>query len=193
MKRLSLLVWLALIPLLTAGCPTMLGEGDNKALLALSSEWEDTNKQQNIALGERVYQRDFDLVFTAVVTGLSDLGLAIKNMERQSGYILAEGPTTLSTEEENRFAQEAAAQARQGSSMWSRTYVTLGNGTLATTITLKRIADGHTKVKMRIAVVALSGPATNKYYGVYPPWLQAEYQKMWQALDRQIFLDENLD
>lgn len=190
MKRLSLLVWLALIPLLTAGCATMLGKSDEK-VRALWSEWGNRNKQQHIALGERVYQKDFDLVFTAVVTGLSDLGLSIKNMERQSGYILAEGPTPLSAEEETRIGQEMVDQINQvAPTKW---YVTPGNATKAATITLKRIADGQTKVKMRIANVAIHGNYTSRYYSTYPPLLQAEYQKMWQTIERQIFLDENLD
>jgi len=172
------------------GCATMLGKSEDQ-VRALWAKWGERNQQQHIALGERVFDKDFDLVFTGIVTGLSDIGFSIKNMERQSGYILAEGPTPLSAEEEQAISEQMVNEINAVSP--TRWNVRLGNATESVTIVVKRQGADQCKVKMRLAVVAVDGNYKAKHSASYPPRLEAEYRKMWQAIQRQIFLDQNLD
>ena len=176
--------------LLLVGCATMLGMSDAKER-ALWAQWGDENKRQHQAFGERVYDKDYDTVFTAIITAFADMGFSVKNMERQSGYILAEGPCPFSAEKEVEIGQRMVDELNQVSPrVW---HVTPGNATKAATMTVVRLADKRTKVKMRFSTVGIAGNYSSRYYSTYPPLLQAEYEHMWRGLERQIFLDENLD
>ena len=185
-----LCVVIFLSSLFITGCASTQGKSDEK-LRSLMSAWGEENKRQNAALGERTYDKDYDLVFTAVITAFADMGFSVKNMERQSGYILAEGPMPLSPEREAELGKEAVKEVNRVSPITYR--VAPGNATQAATMTIIRMGEKRTKVKMRIATVAIAGNSYAHYYSLYPPLLEAEYQKMWQGLEKQIFLDENLD
>lgn len=171
------------------GCAVIMK--NSKKERQLFTAWGEENKRQNQAFGERVYDKDFDLVFTAVITGLADIGFSIRNMERQSGYILAEGPSPLSDEELNRHAEGMVQELNRVSAGW---YATPGNAKKAATITVLRFGNGRTKVKMRISTADIkTNNASTIYSGTYPPILESEYKATWRALERQIFLDEHLD
>jgi hypothetical protein len=173
-----------------AGCMTT--ETSNKNVSALFSQWAQENERQNQALGERVYDKDFDVVFSAVVTSFSDIGFAVKNMERQSGYILAEGPNPVPESQLRPLAQRMCDELNKVSS--TKWVPRLGNETKSATITVVRLGDHKTKLKMRIANTEIRAAANaTRHYQTYPPSLEAEYQSMWRALEKQIFLDENLD
>lgn len=158
---------------------------------ALMAEWGRRNKQQHQALGEKIYTKDYEMVFTAIITGLADAGLSVRNMERQSGYILAEGPSPLSAEEQVAYGKEICKELNKVSPrVWQPSP---GNATKAATITIKRFKDRETKVKIRISNINIHGNSRTTYYSSYPPLLEAEYRKLWEAIEKQIFLDENLD
>ncbi|MGD1018328.1 MAG: hypothetical protein ABSA12_03305 [Verrucomicrobiia bacterium] len=189
-KILACVLWSALL----AGCAGLLNPGAEQHpenVAALFTQWGEQDARLNEALGERVYDKDFDAVFSAAVTGLSDIGLAVKNMERQSGYILAEGPTPLPKDQYESLVLKSCAEINKVSSQhWTPQ---LGNATKSVTITVLRLGDHKTKVKMRDVVSEIHSGASNKYNDEYPPTLEAEYQSLWRALEKQIFLDENLD
>lgn len=170
------------------GCSVIMK--NSKKERQLFTAWGEENKRQNQTFGERVYDKDFDLVFTAVITGLADIGFSIRNMERQSGYILAEGSSPLSDEERNRHAEAMVQELNRVSAGW---YAAPGNAKKAATITVLRFGNGRTKIKMRISLADVKTNASSIYSGMYPPILEAEYRVTWRALERQIFLDEHLD
>jgi len=58
--------------------------------------------------------------------------------------------------------------------------VSVGNVTKAATITLVRLGDAKTKVKVRLAAIDVRG-ATSTFSSVYPLILEAEYQGCWQG------------
>jgi len=148
----------------------------------LFSQWGEEDQRQNEALGERVYDKDFDLVFSAIVTGFSDIGFSVRNMERQSGYILAHGPSPIPDPEYRSLVQASCDEINK---VATRTWhPNPGRAAKSVTITLVRLDANKVKVKMRIAAGRFQD---------YPPLMRAEYQRLWQALERQIFLDENLD
>jgi hypothetical protein len=150
----------------------------------------EQNKKQNMAFGERLYDKSFDLVFSAVITGLSDIGLSVKNMERQSGYIFAEGPMPLSPVEQQKYGEEVSAELNKVSPQhWTPL---IGNAVHSFTINVLKSAHNQTKVKLRISTVNVSG-GSSVYASIYPPEFEALYRLAWQALERQIFLDEHLD
>jgi hypothetical protein len=158
---------------------------------ALHQQWGEEDARINEALGERVYDKDFDVVFSAAVTGLADIGFVVKNMERQSGYILAEGFGPIPPDQFKKLAQMGADELNKAS---SRHWYPQVSSSRAVTITMLRLGDQKTKVKMRIVRPQTSTNSNgNHFKDIYPAILQAEYQCCWQALEKQMFLDENLD
>jgi hypothetical protein len=160
-------------------------------VLALHAQWGEEDARINEALGERVYDKDSDVVFSAAVTGLADNGFVVKNMERQSGYILAEGFGPIPPAQFKKLAQMGADELNKVSSRhWSPQV----SSSRSVTITVLRLGDQKTKVKMRIVRPQTSTNSNGNYFkDIYPAILQAEYQCCWQALEKQMFLDENLD
>jgi hypothetical protein len=159
---------------------------------AVFAKWGEENRRQNQALGERVYQRDFDLVFTACVTGLAHIGFSVKNMERQSGYLLTEGPDPVPLEEEKARAQGMVDELNACNPYGNTWHPRTGANTYAVTVTLLRLKD-QTRVKLRIANVGIDGTFDEKRFQSYPPLLTIRYNTLWRAIEKQIFLDEHLD
>lgn len=182
---------LSLILTLTlCGCATIMGKSLDKEQ-QLFTTWGEQNKRQNQALGEQVYDKEFDLVFSAIITGLSDIGFSIRNMERVSGYVLAEGSLPIPIEEEARIGESMVQELNSVSPR--RWNVTPGNSKQAATITVLRVGNGQTKVKLRISTAEIRSNHSTVYSAIYPPILEETYKAIWRALERQIFLDENLD
>jgi hypothetical protein len=158
---------------------------------ALHQQWGEEDARVNEALGERIYDKDFDVVFSAAVIGLADIGLVVKNMERQSGYILAEGFGPIPPDQFKKLAQMGADELNKVSSRhWSPQV----SSSRSVTITVLRLGDQKTKLKMRIVRPQNSASSSGIHYkDIYPAILQAEYECCWRALEKQMFLDENLD
>jgi len=171
--------------LFISGCVNLAGER------ALFSDWGEQNKRQNQMLGERVYDKDSGLVFTAFITGLANMGFVVRNMERQSGYILAEGPLPISIEEEAKIGKSMSDELNSVSNRgWK---ATPGNCKIGVTVTILPLGKKQTKAKVHIAMAELRSQAAIQYSQLYPPIIDAAYKAIWPAIDKQIFLDQNLD
>ena len=49
--------------------------------------WYGEREKITLAMGDRVFDKEFDRVFDSVTVALATLGANVNNMERQSGYI----------------------------------------------------------------------------------------------------------
>lgn len=176
--------------LLVTACVTTLGKSDEK-VDDLWSQWGEENKRQHLSFGERIYVNAYDQVFTSAITAMADIGFSVKNMERQSGYLLAEGPNPLPIEEQKALSQKMVDEINRVSrTQW---FVQLGNANHAATLTIIKLPDGRTKVKLRFVTVAIQGNYSTRYHSIYPPLLEADYRYIWGALEKQLFLDIHLD
>lgn len=144
----------------------------------------EKNNRIHLALGERVLDKKFDQVFNAMIIGLPDVGLTVKNMEKSSGYIFAEGKLTMPMDEYMKLVNDQFQEIREYSGR-KFTFETYEFIDVKVSIYLFRINDRQTKVKVRITS-DLSGI-------IYPPWLERAYNGIWRSVERQVFLDENLD
>lgn len=144
----------------------------------------EKNNRIHLALGERVLDKKFDQVFNAMIIGLPDVGLTVKNMEKSSGYIFSEGKLTMPMDEYMKLVNDQFQEIREysGRKFTFETYEFLD---VKVSIYLFRINDRQTKVKARI-ICDRSGI-------IYPPWLERAYNGIWRSVERQVFLDENLD
>ena len=155
--------------------------------------WYTEREKITQAMGDRIFDMEFDRVFDSLTVALATLEANVNNMERQSGYITSAVP---------RLNPERAEQLRRASmadyckangydpsliDKESAYEIDLESMTgfsrmgQAMTISLVRQSPTQTKVKIRFANVN------------YPPELTEYYKVVWPAVDKQIFLDRNVD
>jgi len=159
-----------------------------------TSAWYKQREQITQALGDRVFDKNFDRVFDSVIVAMANLGAHVENMERQSGYISARGnilPPDQTKQLRREYLVEYCKLNRYDASLLDKKGQydmdpDMGSGMMANTMTgltisLVKQGDNQTKVKLRF---------TNTYY---PRLLEEYYKVVWPALDKQIFMDKNLD
>ena len=156
--------------------------------------WHEQREKMSMALGDRQFDKGFDRVFDSMTVALATLGCRVQNMERVSGYITASIPElppaqlqALQNEGTRQYAVSKGYPAdimdRKGgaydfdfdpNSMMTR-------GMAGLTLSMVKQGPETTKVKLR-------------FDNVYYPGLIDEYYKVvWQAVDKQMFLDKGLD
>lgn len=164
--------------------------------------WYDQRQKIAQALGDRVFDKDFSRVFDSLVLAVSTMELKVGNMERQSGFIAASG-ITLSPTESKAMRREAVNDwCRQNnfdpsildqpvkSSQAKNMGDMLDFGGMMTqydkmqkslTFQLVKMGESQTKVKLRFSDV------------YYPGEVETYYNLVWQAVDKQIFVDQNIE
>jgi hypothetical protein len=157
-------------------------------------QWHEQREKMALALGDRQFDKGFDRVFDSMIIALATLGCRVQNMERVSGYITSSipelPPAQLQALQKEGTKQYAVAKGypadildrKNGmfdidfdpNSMMSRQMSGL-------TLTMVKQGAQATKVKLR-------------FDNVYYPALTDEYYRIvWQAVDKQMFLDKGLD
>lgn len=164
--------------------------------------WRDQRQKIAMAIGDRVYDKDFSRVFDSLVVGISSLELKVANMERTSGYISATGislpPSEAAAMEKERVREICQANGIDYSILnrpfsnpqMARSYDQMDYSGMAgkydkmvkgLTFQLVKMSDTQTKVKLRFSDV------------FYPAELEVHYKNIWQVIDKQIFIDQNIE
>jgi hypothetical protein len=200
MKRL---VGIVSIAALFAGCVSMPDTNRMMSQSRLMQElmkgtdmpaWHTQREQITQALGDRVFDKDFNRVFDSLTIALATAGMTVDNMERQSGYIAAHGqllpPERAKPLRREELRAWCAANGYDPSLVESRPGdmidPDMGSGMMGKfgttlTISLVKQSEKQTKVKLRF----------NGIY--YPPTLGESYKALWPGLDKQIFMDKATD
>jgi len=164
--------------------------------------WNDQRKKLALASGDRVFDKDFGRVFDSLVVALGNLELTVKSMERTSGFISANG-ITLPPSEARQMSREAVNEwcnqngydstilDKQLKTEEIRGMVTMLDSAgmmgkyekaqKTLTFQLVKMGDNQTKVKLRFSDV------------YYPGEVENYYKLVWQAVDKQIFVDQNIE
>src|SRR5687767_4653603 len=71
--------------------------------------WYAQRERLAQAMGDRVFDKDFDRVFDSVTVALATLGANVNNMERQSGYITSAVPA-LNPQRERQLQMQGARE-----------------------------------------------------------------------------------
>ena len=158
------------------------------------AEWYDQREGVTQATGDRVFDKSFSRVFDSLTVAVASMGMTVDNMERESGYIVAHGQILPPAQSKQLRSEELTAwciakgynlslleQRRNdfmdpdmGSGMMGQFGTTL-------TISLVKQSENQTKVKLRF----------NGIY--YPKKLEECYKIVWPKLDKQIFIDKEID
>jgi len=164
--------------------------------------WHDGRQKIAASMGDREFDQDFARVFDSLTLAVADLELKIANMERQSGYIAASG-MTLPPSDARGMRREAVndwcTQNGFDASVLDRPFKTrmgaqMGemldfSGMMAKyekmqkglTFQLVKLGEGRTRVKLRFSDV------------YYPSEVETYYKLIWQAVDKQIFVDGTIE
>lgn len=155
--------------------------------------WHSDRERITQAMGDRIFDKDFDRVFDSLTIALGTLEANVNNMERQSGYITSAVPR-LNPERAHQLSQEsmrayAVANGYDPSlleksgpyEMDLESMTSFSRMSQAMTISLVRQSATQTKVKIRFSNVN------------YPAELQEFYKTVWPAIDKQIFMDRHVD
>ena len=206
MKRLIRPFAVAAMSMLLTGCVSTITGIDTDRMMSQSRlmqqlmkepdvpAWYSQREQTTQALGDHVFDKDFNRVFDSLTIALASMGMTVGNMERQSGYIAAHGQLLPPELAKQLRSEELTAWCRangydpslleqrgkygidpdMAGGMMQRFGATL-------TISLVRQSEKQTKVKLRF----------NGIY--YPRTLEESYKALWPALDKQIFMDKGTD
>lgn len=166
--------------------------------------WYEQRQKIAQAMGDRVFDIDFGRVYDSLVVAVSSLELKVNNMERTSGFIQASGITLPPTQSKTMYREalnEWSKQKGLDSSVLDQKFRTPAyqnmGGTLgdapssnpltgekkqkSITFQLVKMGDNQTKVKLRFSEV------------YYPRELEEYCKLVWQAVDKQIFVDKNIE
>jgi hypothetical protein len=156
--------------------------------------WHGQREKMALALGDRQFEQGFDRVFDSMTVALASIGCRVQNMEPVSGYLTASIPELPPTQMEalNLDAMRQYAVAKG----YPPTIVEKSNSpydvnidagsmmnrmTAGLTLSMVKQSPTMTKVKLRF---------DNVYY---PALIDEYYKVVWQAVDKQMFLDKGLD
>lgn len=156
--------------------------------------WHAQREKMALAIGDRSFQRPFARVFDSLTVAMATLGSRVQNMERASGYMTGSipqlEPTRTVAMQEAGMRQYAIAKGyspaifdkrNSGGPMDIDFGGMMARSMAGFTLSLVRQGPKDTKVKLR-------------FDNVYYPELAAEYYKLiWDAVDKQMFLDVALD
>ena len=155
--------------------------------------WYTQREKLTMALGDRVFDKEFDRVFDSLTVALASLEANVNNMERTSGYITT-GLPRLNPQRTEQLRKAMLVDyckhngydpkllEKQGPyDMDVDMFAGFSMKQQAMTISLVRQSPTQTKVKIRFANVN------------YPPEMQEYYKVVWPAIDKQIFLDRAVD
>ena len=169
--------------------------------------WHEQRQKLSLAAGDRVFDKDFARVYDSLVLALSTMELKVGNMERTSGYIQATGIALAPTESKAMHHDAVRDWCQQrgfdpnipdqkfAQPYWEKQFGGLADNSAGMagmmgqpakaqkglTFQLAKMGDNQTKVKLRFSDV------------YYPPEMEAYYKLVWQAVDKQIFVDKNVE
>ena len=164
-----------------------------------TNSWYNARENITNALGDRDYDATFSRTFDSLVVAVSSMGISVKNMERRSGYISAQGlslPPSVKNDIRNKIIRDWATESGFDSSILDQPFKNESYNRLSEshnittqflemersiTFQLVRLDDENTRIKTRFS---------NVYY---PEELEFYYKQIWQEIDKQIFKDENIE
>ncbi len=153
-------------------------------------EWHAQREKVAEALGDRVFDKDFDRVFGSLTVALSSTGARVATMEKQSGFIsVTSARSLLPPDQIQQLAHQGAVEYCQ--------YYKLAYDGIADTIWLQNASPNGSQASMTISLVKQSARQTKvklRFAGAnYPPMLEELYKVVWPSLDKQIFMDQGTD
>lgn len=182
-RRARVLCFVVLLPLALFGCG---GAQVASGVAKLNQQWGAENSRVQLALGEKTFQAGKLDIIKAAVTGLADRNVSVLNLDRETGYVLAEGRGIVSGEREKAIFESGAKPAFERETGIPWRYVP-GNYTIR--INLNIFERGkESLVKMRLSSSVSSNSNVPTAHNLYPDLMREHFRILWEAIDRNLFL-----
>jgi hypothetical protein len=168
------------------GCAAHLTETMEK----VTAEDLNKNKETALAIGQRTFDLPAKLLMKACVTAFSNKNLSVTNLDKEMGFIIAEGGNMLSPEKEKEIMTKRIDRLNKEYAFISWTYKP-GNYTLRVNMNLFEKGDKRTLAKMNfsVRVQPLNTPNSIGTYEAPPnELLPVWYQQMWDEIEKSIFM-----
>jgi len=151
---------------------------------------EDRIKNQHIflSMGERTFDVDKINLIKAFITTFTNKNIAVVNMDKEIGYLLAEGSGFLSPQKykEVGMGNVKRLNERTGKYGYRWTY-TPGNDSQRFTINLFDKGENRTMAKVGVSS-KISGNQQIKKHELNPNMLTAIYDELWRELEKSLFI-----
>jgi len=155
--------------------------------------WYAQREKLTLAMGDRVFDKPFERVFDSLTVALASMEANVNNMERTSGYITSAVPK-LPPEKAKVIQRQQMVEVCENEGYDPQildkkgpyeidleSMSAMSRMNQAMTISLVKQGPNQTKVKIRFSNVS------------YPGEVSELYKQVWPAIDKQIFLDRNVD
>ena len=181
MGKLGLIV---LIVLVQAGCAAQVAEGIAK----LNEQWRLENNRVQLAMGEKTFSAGKVEIIKAAITGFSDQNISILNIDKELGYVLAEGSGIITGAREKEIAITKIHPEFQEATGIQPVYLP---GNYRVRINLNIFERGkESLVKMRLSSVVSSAPGTPTAHQLHPDLIREHFKVLWEAIDKHLFMQK---
>ncbi len=182
MSKIRGVLLILLVPVFLISCVSNMA----KDLSDIAAEDRVQNKEIALSRGERVFDVPSITVIKAFITAFSQLNMAVINLDKEVGYILAEGEMPLNPE---KVKEIGMANVDRLSKRTGIKWVYVGNNMeVRVTVNLLEKKKNVITIKM-----GLSSQVTNKQTAIRnnelpPSFTNAIYTSLWAEFDKQLFI-----
>jgi hypothetical protein len=166
-------------------CPkinTGLAEEMNK----IAQEDRIQNQQIALSMGERTFDMEKLSLMKGFITAFTNKNIAVVNMDKEIGYLLAEGSGFLSPEKYKEVCQKNVDRLNERTSGVSWRF-TPGNEIYRFTVNIYSRDANRTIAKVGITLQVL-GNQPIKSHELPPFMLTAMYEELWRELEKSLFI-----
>jgi hypothetical protein len=144
------------------------------------------NEQTVLAVGQRTFEVSKKKLMKAFINAFSSKNLAVINMDKELGFMLAEGGEFIDSAKIKQLGEERVARLNKSTFPGAFIYLA-GNYTVRITVNLFVKGENRTLAKIGFTSVTQS-TAPNKYDGVPSEFLPVYYEEIWAEIEKAIFM-----
>ena len=148
------------------------------------------NKQTAMSVGQRTFDVSKKKLMKAFITAFSNRNLAVMNMDKELGFMVAEGGEFLDPTKVKKIGEERVMRLNAKTFPGAFVYLA-GNYVLRITVNLFDKGKNRTLAKMGFTSVT-QGTYQHKYDGVPSEFLPVYYEEMWDEIEKSLFVQREI-
>jgi len=177
LKPFSLVFCLAIV----TGCVDIAAQ-----MTEIAEEDRIANQQILLSMGERTLDVDKINLMKAFVTAFSNKNISVASMDKELGYLMAEGSGFLSPEKYKEVGMANVDRMNERTTGIKFKFVS-GNNILRFNVNLFEKGENRTTAKVGVSSKTL-GEQEVKVHELPPIMLTAIYEELWRELDKALFI-----
>lgn len=170
----------------SGGCLTQ--EGLAKGMAEIEAEDRARNEEVALAMGQREFDVDRATVFKALIAAFSSKNMAVVNLDKDAGYLLAEGTNILPAAKLEQLGKENVARLNKKFGAGRFQYVGM-NSVVRVVVNIFEIDAKRTRIKMGLSNT-ITGNYQVKCHELPPSFTTAFYEELWREIDRAMFITQ---